>query len=764
MSNMFGKNTTSRIGGNNETTKLNNNSAARISNSNRTTRISNDATVRVGNSDRTTRINNDATVRASDNDKTARINDIDNDRTVRINEGGAKAISIPVGTVIDGYTVLEKCNVSSGQATVHIAEKSKEKFAIKLYYDEEFCISKEVVKKLQYEIDCPYVIKVVASGEYEGMLYTITPFYEEGAVCDHLDEVDSDTLKSVYIEQLNEGLHAIHEAGIYHCDIKPHNFYFSKKRKSLVIGDFGIAVVPDADEAEDELISRKKCDIGGETTSYLAPEGRELAGRSVDYYALGISILVMAHGSDIFEDVDRDVIRETIIKKQVHIPTDVDAEIGKLVEKLTEIDYINHRIGYEGMAKWCKNPGCYGKLTHKDETSYCSIQVRDAFVGGIICNSTEEYVDALYDLWGWGLDYYNDDGILRDLARAENKDNDYIKELSNLKYKYKSIDNEIGFLLTLMDLNPNAKFRFRDIVFGDFKGYIDYIGENYENLSNCFFRKDVILYELENEKFCKKIQEPDRVIEIVKSIFENDKFSKETKMEMLWNYFSGKNAILLNGVMYKGNNIYTGIADLLFDENLEPISNEFVFSQPFLDMLISRIEKFKDGEAELRKIYKTKKTFDRNAKLSIFLTGVVRYSYNGVNLCDLYDFVRYAKDLYENNKNPSHFANLLRTGKVLNLYSQYDNPDADIVAFLKAFKNSTSDDHEILTYFYTNTQKEAIFIHKGKKIADISELFAMLGKSRNIAKDTASLLSSVEFKMWLDGQGYSEVTDTLNKF
>ena len=86
------------------------------------------------------------------------------------------------------------------------------------------------------------------------------------------------------IPNINEGLHAIHEAGIIHKDLKPSNIMLNSDGETVSIIDFGISsIIADGNTV---LVTKT-----GMTPEYSAPETfKNLFLRESDYYSFGITL------------------------------------------------------------------------------------------------------------------------------------------------------------------------------------------------------------------------------------------------------------------------------------------------------------------------------------------------------------------------------------------------------------------------------------------------------------------------------------------
>jgi serine/threonine-protein kinase len=94
-----------------------------------------------------------------------------------------------------------------------------------------------------------------------------------------------------------DGLHAAHQIGVVHRDVKPPNIFLTKPRGVKVL-DFGIAKIKDAKD----VITARGIAVG--TPRYMSPEqaqGTAVDARS-DIYATGLMLFEMVSGVGPYED------------------------------------------------------------------------------------------------------------------------------------------------------------------------------------------------------------------------------------------------------------------------------------------------------------------------------------------------------------------------------------------------------------------------------------------------------------------------------
>lgn len=264
------------------------------------------------------------------------------------------------GDKVDEYTITGAISGAgakkSGEAQVYKAEKDGKEYVIKVYRQD---ISlKEDVAELLVGKQIPYLAYMVKIGsvpirKLDGKLkqYEISPLYRNFPKPVPYKELCR------MIEQVNEGLHSLHEMRIYHKDIKPANILIDDENNYRII-DFGISSV--ASEGQTHLITKT-----GISEEYAAPESRSSRkfGPLQDYYSLGISLYHLFTGelpyAEMKEEYERYDLLNTVginIRESLGMPP----ELVKLIHGLTfysnNADINKKRWGYEQVKQWLTNP------------------------------------------------------------------------------------------------------------------------------------------------------------------------------------------------------------------------------------------------------------------------------------------------------------------------------------------------------------------------------------------------------------------------
>lgn len=112
-----------------------------------------------------------------------------------------------------------------------------------------------------------------------------------------------------YFERVARALHAAHEVGVVHRDVKPSNLMLQPNREPVIL-DFGLA-----SELEGDALTRAGEGLG--TPEYMAPEqivdGPEGLDRRVDVYGLGVSLFECLAGSRPFRADSQHELQRAIL-------------------------------------------------------------------------------------------------------------------------------------------------------------------------------------------------------------------------------------------------------------------------------------------------------------------------------------------------------------------------------------------------------------------------------------------------------------------
>ncbi|MCB0203105.1 MAG: serine/threonine protein kinase, partial [Anaerolineae bacterium] len=118
----------------------------------------------------------------------------------------------------------------------------------------------------------------------------------------------------VMVEKIARALHAAHELGIVHRDVKPGNVIVTPNGEPVVL-DFGLATALDGD---DSSLTRSGELLG--TPAYMAPEqlraGEPRVDRRVDVWALGVILFELLAGRRPFAAPTRVALVRRIVEEE----------------------------------------------------------------------------------------------------------------------------------------------------------------------------------------------------------------------------------------------------------------------------------------------------------------------------------------------------------------------------------------------------------------------------------------------------------------
>jgi len=159
-------------------------------------------------------------------------------------------------------------------------------------------------------INHPNVVQIYGVGKHEAYRY-IAMEYVAGDPAEMLvarhgpmsPERATETLA-----QAAAALSATHEAGVFHCDVKPENLLVTSSGATK-LGDFGMARPVPAGKGTERS---ERDGVRAGTPFYTAPElwRGEPASHATDVYALGATYFYLLTGRRPFEGADLDTVRE----------------------------------------------------------------------------------------------------------------------------------------------------------------------------------------------------------------------------------------------------------------------------------------------------------------------------------------------------------------------------------------------------------------------------------------------------------------------
>lgn len=206
------------------------------------------------------------------------------------------------------------------------------------------CISPEFIAEPQSRIRFEREAKAVARIEHPNVCTIYEIGRDEGIDFLALAYVDGQSLAELLkagpvelekcldiIQQAARGLHAAHESGVIHRDIKPGNILLSRDHQ-VKLTDFGLAYIIDASR-----ITTRKTMMG--TNAYMSPEQGwgEPVDRRCDTWALGVTLYEMLAGRLPFDGNQPEAVRYAVLNEVppplLSLRPDLPSELEGIVSK-----------------------------------------------------------------------------------------------------------------------------------------------------------------------------------------------------------------------------------------------------------------------------------------------------------------------------------------------------------------------------------------------------------------------------------------------
>jgi tRNA A-37 threonylcarbamoyl transferase component Bud32 len=233
-------------------------------------------------------------------------------------------MTLKVGDSVEGrYKILKELD-RGGMGSVFLAEHQliKRRVALKLLRA-DLAEDADVLDRFMNEaraagtLGHPNIVESTDMGfTREGVPYIVFEFLEGSLLTDEIYRVRGLPPRRVFriARQIASALHAAHQAGIVHRDLKSDNVFLTDRDESndhVKVLDFGISRFLEAEDSP-----RARAMVVG-TPQFMAPEqitNPEAVDRRTDVYALGVIIYEMLAAARPFEaDNDPDALFKQIV-------------------------------------------------------------------------------------------------------------------------------------------------------------------------------------------------------------------------------------------------------------------------------------------------------------------------------------------------------------------------------------------------------------------------------------------------------------------
>jgi len=254
---------------------------------------------------------------------------------------------VRLNAALEGRYTIEGELGEGGMATVYLAKDLRHNRSVALKVlkpalaavvgAERFLSEIETTANLQH----PNILPLFDSGEADGFLFYVMPYVKGETVRDRLERENQLPVDEAVriVRDAAEALHAAHEQGVIHRDVKPANILLSQGRP--LVADFGVALAVRA--AGGDRMTETGMSLG--TPHYMSPEQataeKDLTHRS-DIYSLGAVLYEMLageppHAGGSAQQVIMKVVTaepRSITELRGSVPPNVAAALTKSLEKL----------------------------------------------------------------------------------------------------------------------------------------------------------------------------------------------------------------------------------------------------------------------------------------------------------------------------------------------------------------------------------------------------------------------------------------------
>ncbi len=211
--------------------------------------------------------------------------------------------------------------------------------------------------RLLAQLHHPNIVQIFEVGEHEGQPFFSMEFCPEGTLRTQVSDDTSPAEAAALIETLAQAVHAAHEKGVIHRDLKPDNILLDEQRRPKIT-DFGLAkeFASGSGQTATGAILGTPAYMEPEQTAGRAPE----VGPAADIWALGVMLYEMLAGQLPFEGTS---VAELLAKipsveptrpRQLRprLPRDLETVCLKCLEKDPARRYITAQALAEDLRRW----------------------------------------------------------------------------------------------------------------------------------------------------------------------------------------------------------------------------------------------------------------------------------------------------------------------------------------------------------------------------------------------------------------------------
>lgn len=271
------------------------------------------------------------------------------------------------------FKVIEIISQQTGEAQIYLVEKEGNKYVLKLYFlNIQPPPNMQIIEKVKNVAESGLLINVFDCGEWTNPNTLEVRQYElmEYCVGGSLDKININRNEELLGEialQCAAAINFLNNKKVIHRDIKPANFFYKtdkKKTEDLRLADFGVAVMTN-DEGKAIIKSQLRTKIYAAPEYYVSIDEEIQIDYMSDFYSLGMMLLVLWKGEEIFKIKELELVRLKIDGKLPY-PEDVSDRTLQLLKALTVVNP-KARAGYNDIIRWAKGENIYDLRKESNE-------------------------------------------------------------------------------------------------------------------------------------------------------------------------------------------------------------------------------------------------------------------------------------------------------------------------------------------------------------------------------------------------------------
>ncbi|WP_395104305.1 serine/threonine-protein kinase [Actinomadura sp. SCN-SB] len=309
---------------------------------------------------------------------------------------GGPLLRLP-GELAERFAVVAELPVQGAESDLLLVRDAAGGEYVVKVFRQGYRADRDVWAKLP-ELRSPHVLRILETGQAEGRDYEVSEYAAGGNLRALMARTELDVTRVV--EQLADGLVALHRAGIVHRDLKPENvLVLGADPVRLAIADFGLSKVLDQSVV---FASSSR------TLAYAAPES--LSGQvspARDWWSLGMIVRELATGRPPFAGLSETTVVDHLATRAVPSSDVADPRVRLLCRGLLTRDPRRRWTG-EQVTEWLRG----GTPVVAEESGATGTGAASAPPGAGLPFNGHRYTDraelarALIEHWDYAAMYF----------------------------------------------------------------------------------------------------------------------------------------------------------------------------------------------------------------------------------------------------------------------------------------------------------------------------------------------------------------------